>query len=67
MSERAQHLRLLHSPPPDAVPAEDYLGTKRMPIAFLHEWRAAKIVRSKAMHPTNLARTAALPAPRPVP
>jgi hypothetical protein len=35
-------------------------------VALLHEWRAAQIARSKAMHPSTLARAAVAPALRPL-
>jgi hypothetical protein len=67
MSERPPHLRLLDSPFPWAVPTETDTWSDRRTVAFLHEWRAAKIAASKAMHPTNLARAAAVPALQSVP
>jgi hypothetical protein len=67
MSDRPRSLRVLQSPPADAHPAEDDRRSERTAVAFLQEWRAAKIPRSRAMHPTNLARAVAAPALRPVP
>lgn len=67
MSENPRHLRLLHGPAAATVPAEDGQWSESRSLAFLHQWRAEKIARSMAMHPTNLARVAALPALRLVP
>jgi hypothetical protein len=66
MSEHTRHLRLLEGLSPQAAPAEDSWSEPGS-VAFLHQWRAARIARSKSMHPSNLARAAALPAPRLVP
>jgi hypothetical protein len=57
MSERPRHLRLVEAPPPRREAPIDEPA-----VAFLHEWRAEQIARSKAMHPTNVARAMALQA-----
>lgn len=63
MPEQTPRLRLVGRPPAPNAAVE---GSERPSVAFLHEWRAAKIRTSMALHPTNLARAAALPTLRPV-
>jgi hypothetical protein len=67
MPEHPRHLRLLEGLSPQGVPVEEHPWSEPGSVAFLHEWRAARIARSKSMHPSNLARVAALPGPRLVP
>jgi hypothetical protein len=66
MSERPRHLRVVESPTPVGIAADTMVRNSPGRVALLHEWRAAQIARSKAMHPTNLARAAAVPALRPL-
>ena len=66
MSERGGHLRLVPSVAPESVAPETGAGSDGGRVAFLHEWRAAQIARSKAMHPSTLARAVAVPALRPL-
>lgn len=56
MSERRLHL--VESFVPDPVQADAPARIVPEQIALLHEWRAAQIARSKAMHPSTLARAA---------
>lgn len=66
MSDRARHLRLLARPAPGSLQPDAAPATQGGQVALLYEWRAAQIARSKAMHPTNLARALALPVLRPL-
>ncbi|HEV8682458.1 MAG TPA: hypothetical protein VGS09_06770 [Actinomycetota bacterium] len=67
MSDNPRHLHLLESPAAATLLAEDDPWSESRSLAFLHQWRAEKIARSMAMHPTSLARATALPALRLVP
>jgi hypothetical protein len=66
MSEQMRHLRLVDAPRSDSIAPETPVRTDRGRVALLHEWRAAQIARSKAMHPSNVARALAVPALRPL-
>jgi hypothetical protein len=66
MSEPQRHLRLVKRPLPEVSSADGGASSPSGRIALLHEWRAAQIARSKAMHPSTLARAVAVPALRPL-
>ena len=59
MSAPQRHLRLVERPGPEVMGADGAARPERGRVALLHEWRAARIARSKAMHPSTLARAAA--------
>jgi hypothetical protein len=66
MSDVERHLRLVKPPLPKVSSADGGSSSASSRVALLHEWRAAQIARSKAMHPSTLARAMAVPALRPL-
>jgi hypothetical protein len=59
MSAQQRHLQPVESPGPEIVMGADTAARPEPgSVALLHEWRAARIARSKAMHPSTLARAA---------
>lgn len=66
MSGRTRHLRLVNHPHVEAATQEPPVPATDGVIAFLHEWRAAQIARSRAMHPTSLANAIGRPDLRPI-
>jgi hypothetical protein len=66
MSGRPRHLRLITGPPLEASLQEAPAPATEGVVALIHEWRAAQIARSRAMHPTRLANALAPPDLRPV-
>jgi hypothetical protein len=67
MSERPRYLRVLETPPIEVLLADPGHRDRSGNVAFLHHWRAARIARAKALHPSTLARAGAVPALRTVP